>query len=34
MFVIKDISFGYCFNLTFMDENKYYGIRKMSPAIV
>jgi len=22
--------FGYCLNLTFKDENQYYGVRKMS----
>jgi len=28
--VINDITFGYRLNLTFKDENQYYGLRKMS----
>jgi hypothetical protein len=27
---MKDINFGYCLNLTFKDDNQYYGLRKMS----
>jgi hypothetical protein len=30
MFMMKDITFGYCLNLTFKDEYEYYGLRKMS----
>jgi hypothetical protein len=33
-FVIKDITFGYCLNLTFKNENEYYGLREMSLGIV
>jgi hypothetical protein len=27
--MIKDITFGYGLNLTYMDENHYYGLRKI-----
>jgi hypothetical protein len=30
MYVIEDITFGYCLNLTFKDKNQYYGLRKMT----
>jgi hypothetical protein len=32
MFKVRDqgYQFGYCLNLTFKDENIYYGLRKMS----
>jgi len=28
--VIKDITFEYCLNFKFKDENQYYGLIKMS----
>jgi hypothetical protein len=33
-FVNKDITFGYCLNLTFVDVSQYYGLIKMSPGWV
>jgi hypothetical protein len=32
--VIKDTLFVYCFNLTFKDINKYYGLKNISGKCV